>query len=179
MTVPRRKAAVVRAEGTRAVRLHDGPGSGGAPATDICSALFDVCLHCQETHLDAVGATCMFDVDGGQVPCWMYEVLRDVIEAVVLDIASHGSRTRGAAVGITLRRSGNYWALAIAENLSRDAGAHHALRRLAVVRALTNRLACVCRILPNAWGSTVAIAFPISDIVTAGDNCPPADRCEH
>lgn len=176
MTMSRRKDAVPFDDTQHAAQ----PSEPGAGTTDICSALFDVCRHCQETWLDSLGATCMFDVDGGRVPSWMYEMLRAVIEMVVADIAGRAeTRVPGAAVGITLRRSGNFWALAIAENLSGAAGEARAARRLTMVRALTDRLDCVCRILPNAWGSTIAVAFPISDTSTGGGLPVPANRVLH
>lgn len=174
MPLSRRKALLEDALAAAGV-VEPGPAT-----TDICSALFDVCRQCQESYLDGLGATCMFDVDGGRVPSWMYEMLRAVIELVVADIAARAEeRMPGAAVGITLRRSGNFWALAIAENLSGRAGEHRALRRLTMVRALTDRLDCVCRILPNAWGSTIAIAFPISDTATGGGLPVPTNRVLH
>jgi hypothetical protein len=122
----------------------------------------------------------MFDVDGGQVPSWMFDMLRAVVQLVMTDIAAGVHRSiPGGAVGITLRRSGNFWALAIAENLSGSAGERRAARRLTMVRALTDRMDCVCRILPNAWGSTVAIAFPISDTALGGGGPIPANRVVH
>lgn len=176
MTLFRRKDVVPIEEAKVAPR----PGDHAAGTTDICSALFDVCRHCQESYLDSLGAACMFDVDGGRVPSWMYEMLRAVIEMVVADIAGRaGPRVPGAAVGVTLRRSGNFWALAIAENLSGEAGEARAVRRLTMVRALTDRLDCVCRILPNAWGSTIAVAFPISDTATGGGLPVPVNRVLH
>jgi hypothetical protein len=179
MTISRRKPPaslpVPTAQAVeRATEMVQTPGpliDHGRQSLDICSAMFDVCRHCQETHLDSLGATCMFDVDGGEVPSWMFQVLRSIVEMVVADIAAGTSgRLPGAAVGITLRRGGGFWALAIAENLSGDseAGARRAARRLTMVRALTDRLECVCRILPNPWGSTIAIAFPVGQTEDGG-----------
>ncbi|MHB1203968.1 MAG: hypothetical protein ACYCZX_00250 [Rhodospirillaceae bacterium] len=184
MSEPRRKksaplalpaAKAEMAAALRATEMVQTPGplvDHAGHSLDICSSMFDVCRHCQETHLDRLGAACMFDVDGGEVPAWMFQVLRAIVEMVVADIAAGvKGRVAGSAVGVTLRRSGAFWALAIAENLSGDAGAKRAARRLTMVRALTDRLECVCRILPNAWGSTIAIAFPAD---RAEASTPPA-----
>jgi hypothetical protein len=106
----------------------------------------------------------MFDVDGGRAPSWMIEALRAVIEMIFADIAvGMPPKQHGAAVGVTLRQSGGFWALAIAENVSGPKGAARATRRLAMVRALLDRLDCVCRALPNDHGSTIAVAFPIAE----------------
>lgn len=171
-------AALVRA--AEAGRKPGPVVDPGRDVLDVCSSMFDVCRHCQESHLDRLGAACMFDVDGGEVPAWMFGVLRTIVEMMVADIAG-GVRGRipGAAVGVTLRRSGEFWALAIAENISGDAGARRAARRLTMVRALTDRLDCVCRILPNAWGSTIAIAFPLNTAGHAEVVPIPANRILH
>jgi hypothetical protein len=130
----------------------------------MCSSIYDVCRRSQHKHLDPIGAACMFDVDGGRGPSWMIEALTAVIEMIVADIAAGmPGKLPGAAVGITLRQSGGFWALAIAENVSGPKGAARAARRLAMVRALLDRLDCVCRALPNANGSTIAVAFPIAE----------------
>ena len=127
--------------------------------------MFDVCKHCQEDHLDRHGAVCMFDVDGGQMPVWMFQVLKAIVELVVADIAAGAHRrAMGSAVGITVKHAGGFWALAIAENLSGPAGEGRSARRLTMVRALTDRLECVVRILPNPSGSTIAIAFPAGGV---------------
>jgi hypothetical protein len=180
MSISRRKppASLPAVSGAHAeMALTPGPLLDYGPRLlDICSAMFDVCRHCQETQLDSLGATCMFDVDGGEVPSWMFQILRAIVEMVVVDIAAGAAgRLPGAAVGITLRRSGGFWALAIAENLSGDAGSRRAARRLTMVRALTDRLECVCRILPNPWGSTIAIAFPAGQ----SEASAPPDRVLH
>lgn len=178
LALPAAAAEMVAA--VRATEMVQTPGPlidrGGGGSLDICSSMFDVCRHCQETHLNSLGAACMFDVDGGEVPSWMFQVLRAIVEMVVADIAAGVTdRVPGSAVGVTLRRSGAFWALAIAENLSGDAGSRRSARRLTMVRALTDRLECVCRILPNAWGSTIAIAFPAGP---RQESTPP-DRVVH
>jgi hypothetical protein len=146
------------------------PAARNVNGVDMCSSIFEACKRAQSEHLDALGATCMFDVDGGCAPPWAVETLRSVIETMIADIARTAERTPGAAVGVTLRQSGGFWALAIAENLSGATGAARAPGRLAMVRALTDRIDCVCRALPNPNGSTIALAFPVGERPAAGTN---------
>lgn len=164
-----------------ATRQLSAPLVNDEQPRDICSSMFETCRQCQDAHLDPLGATCMFDVDGGEVPVWMFDVLRAIVEMVVADIAASAtSRVPGGAVGITLRHSGAFWALAIAENITGETGAKRAARRLTMVRALTDRLDCVCRILPNAWGSTIAIAFPDGPIEhNAHEHSAPGGQLLH
>jgi hypothetical protein len=146
------------------------PAASPANGIDVCSALFEICKDAQSRHLDPLGAACMFDVDGGRAPSWVLEALRSVIEMTIADIARTSEKLAGGAVGITLRQSGGFWALAIAENLSGTKGAARGTRRLAMVRALTDRIDCICRALPNPNGSTIAVAFP------AGEQALPSPR---
>jgi hypothetical protein len=137
----------------------------------MCASMFEVCRRTQREHLDPLGAACLFDVDSGRAPSWMIEALSAVIEMIIADIAGGTPmKLPGAAVGITLRQSGGFWALAIAENVSGPKGAAQASRRLAMVRALLDRLDCICRALPNPKGSTIAIAFPIAEKAIACTN---------
>ena len=56
--------------------------------------MFEICRRSQHDLLDRHGVACMFDVDSGRVPAWMFENFRMIVETLLTDIANDVDRKR-------------------------------------------------------------------------------------
>src|SRR5262245_16875387 len=104
-------------------------------AIDVCAFLFEGCKQWQRLFLDEAGLTCMFDCDAGRLPEMTCEKLGGLIRNRFRNIASR-TEGPGGTITLTLRRRGNLWALAIADQHVRRVGPRLGKAEMVVMRGL-------------------------------------------
>lgn len=135
----------------------------------MCSYIFDVCKRCQSEYLNGRRISCLFDVDSGLVPCDVLSRVGEIVEALISDIAHNQvARSPGAMINVTLRRKGPDWILAVSENVNGYARPGTANRRLAMIRALSQKIGAECSVQMRNQGSLTAVMFSVPLIDAAG-----------
>jgi hypothetical protein len=136
---------------------------------DMCAYIFSVCKRAQAEHLNWRRISCMFDVDSGLVPGDVLSGVGEIVEVLLADIAHNQvARGPGAMINVTLRRKGADWILAVSENVNGYTKPGTANRRLAMIRALAQRIDADCSVQMRSHGSLTAVMFNVPMIDAAG-----------
>ncbi len=136
---------------------------------DACAYIFAICKRCQTEFLNWRRIGCLFDVDSGLIPADILSCLGELLESLLSDIAhSQIARTPGATVNVTMRHKGGDWILAVSENVNGFAKPGTSNRRLAIIRALAQRINADSSVQTKSHGSLTAVMFTVPVIDHAG-----------
>ncbi|MGE4062949.1 MAG: hypothetical protein AB7E79_06235 [Rhodospirillaceae bacterium] len=142
---------------------------GPAPSdtVDVCAQLFKFCKQCDEKYLRPRKIQCLFDVDSGAMHRAALQLVCEVIETLLIDIADHGTcHSNGASLTVTLRRQHGVWILAVTER--RISALRHTatVRRLSLVRRRAQLLGAACRVHQTNEGFITALMFDCAAVAS-------------
>jgi hypothetical protein len=139
-----------------------------AETADVCAELFKFCKQCDEKYLQPRRIQCLFDVDGGAMHRAALQIVCEVIETLLADIAESGvCHSKGASLTVTLRRQHGVWILALTERRIESLRQTATVRRLSLVRRRAQLLGAACRVHETNEGLITALMFDCA-AVTSG-----------
>jgi len=140
----------------------------GADTVDVCAQLFRFCKECDEKYLQPRRIQCLFDVDSGVMHPAPLQIVREIIETLLADIAGAVvCQNSAASLTVTLRRQHGVWILALTERHIARLRQTATVRRLSLVRRRAQLLGAACRVHETADGFITALMFDC-DSVSSG-----------
>ena len=134
---------------------------------DVCAQLFRFCKECDEKYLQPRRIQCLFDVDSGVMHPAPLQIVREIIETLLADIAGAGvCQNSAASLTVTLRRQHGVWILALTERHIARLRQTATVRRLSLVRRRAQLIGAACRVHETADGFITALMFDCESVST-------------
>jgi hypothetical protein len=151
-----------RHESAKIVRASPPAGT-----VDVCAEMFKFCKQCDEKYLHPRKIQCLFDVDSGAMHPAALNLVCEVIETLLADIAQAGvCHSKGASWTLTLRRQHGVWILALTERRIASLRQTATVRRLSLVRRHAQLLGAACRVHETSEGVITALMFDCAAVTT-------------
>jgi hypothetical protein len=147
--------------GEAVTRLFDDGLVDHTSRPDVCSYLFKFCRYYQREVFNPRGITCLFDVHSGPMAAWRCDLLGRIMQAIIDDIFLHAhARTKTGQVTVSLKRAGEFWALAIADQEIRSYPRPAQVPPLPCLQGMALQLNGVARARVSRHGGVTGVIFP-------------------